>query len=110
MKKVLIALLVLGALVVAPEASARRGRHCKPKCKVKKECVVKKDACPPKCTTKRVKTSEKWIPTMVPGRQKVECFTDYTTCATTTEKCIEKPCEVECLPIDYSENCEVVEE
>jgi hypothetical protein len=104
MKKVLIALLVLGALVVAPEASARR--RCPKKC-MKKETQVKQ-SCPEKCTTKRVLTSEKWIPTMVPGRQKVKCYTDYTTCSNTKECCEEVPCEIECLPIDKS-NCEVVE-
>lgn len=109
MKKLLIALLAIGALSFAPVAEARR--HCKKACP-KEKCVKPatsfKQSCPPKCEEHTVLTREEWVPTMVPGRQKVKCFTTYRTCTDVKECCKKVPCEVECLPTDQS-NCNMME-
>jgi hypothetical protein len=107
MKKSLIVLLALGALSFAPAAEAGSRRHCRKACP-KEKCVKPetafKQSCPRKCEEHTVLTSEKWVPTMVPGRQKVKCYTTYKTCSDVEECCKEVPCEIECIPFDQ-EKC-----
>lgn len=107
MKKLLIALFALGTLSFVPvEAGRGRGR-CPKACPKKEVCVQTKQTCPPKCSKRTVLTSEKWVPTMVPGRQKVKCYTTYETCSTTNEHCEEVPCEIECLDPNQQECMEL---
>ena len=110
MKKVLIALLVLGALVVVPEteANARRGRKCHKKEKCMKEETGYKKSCPDSCEEVTVLDHVEYRPISMPGRQKVNCYKTYKTCTNVSECCKKVPCEKECIPFDKTA-CEEVE-
>lgn len=77
MKKLLIALLALGALSFAPEAEARsKKENCEP-CKMEKP----KKSCE-ECTTVTVETgtSEQKCDKVMPAKRKVTHYEDITTC------------------------------
>ena len=92
MKKLLIALLVLGTLSFVPSAEAARGRSAK-----KSDAPCKKEKpCDKDCTTQTRKVGTRWEKVMVEGKRPVEMFEDVTTCTTTKvrpfEECGEPVC------------------
>ena len=95
MKKLLIALLALGAIAFVPSAEARcRTKTCAPK--VKKSCAK---PCAPECTTEEHRQivkepCERWV--LVPGTCDHEICTKVTTCRTQSKKCV-SDCQASCV-------------
>ena len=103
MKKLLIALLALGALSFAPVVEAGRNRACEKPCKkekaCKKECKKRtfKQSCAPRCSEKTVVDHVKWIPCKVDGKMPVTCYKTIRTCVDESECCDYQSGEPVCL-------------
>jgi hypothetical protein len=97
MKKFLVAVLALGVLSFAPTVEAKRcpKKECKKACPKKEKTF--KSCAQPECTETTVLDHSYYVPTMVPGKRRVDCYKTVRTCTNQSECCEEVPCEDECL-------------